>query len=224
MSKNQPVKKRSYAAMMRKYLISAFVVASFAVYALNENNSNPNTAGGVAPLQASTQASRQAPAATIYPTTAPEPALAPDATSTAQSAPANTALIGPVAPTKSAAQPTDAPQPTDTAAPPTDTPVPPAAVASGYKDGQFTGDVADAYYGAVQVKVAIQKGKIVNVQFLDYPHDRRRSADINSQAMPWLQQEAVQAQSAQVDIIGGATLTSQAFIESLQTALNSAKS
>lgn len=205
MSTNQPVKKRSYAYMMRKYLISAFVVASFAAYALNENNSNSNTAGGVAPLQASSRASGQAPAATIYPTAAPEPALAPEATSTAQSSQGSTAFVGPVAP-------------------PTDTPVPPTAVASGYKDGQFTGDVADAYYGPVQVKVAIQKGKIVDVQFLDYPHDRRRSADINSQAMPWLQQEAVQAQSAQVDIIGGATLTSQAFIESLQTALNNAKS
>ena len=222
MSKSQPVRKRSYAYMMRKYLISAFVVASFAGYALNENNSNPNTTGGVAPLQTSAQASRQVPAATIYPTTAPEPTLAPDATSSAQSAPANTALIGPVVPTKSSAQSANAPQPTDTAAPPADTPVPPAAVASGYKDGQYTGDVADAYYGTVQVKVTIKQGKIVDVQFLDYPHDRRRSADINSQAMPWLQQEAIQAQSAQVDLIGGATLTSEAFVESLQVALQKA--
>ena len=75
----------------------------------------------------------------------------------------------------------------------------------------------------MQVKVVIQNGKISAVQFVDYPHDRRRSVAINDQAMPWLQSEAMQAQSAQVDIISGATLTSQAFIESLQNALDRAK-
>ncbi len=199
--------------MMRKYLISAFVVASFAGYALSEHSNDPATAGGAGPLQAS----QSIPAVTVYPTSAPEATLAPAPTAVA---------MGPAAPTRSAAQPTDAPLPTDTATavPPTATAAPPTAVASGYKDGQFTGNVADAYYGTVQVKVTIQQGKIVNVQFLDYPHDRRRSAEINSQAMPWLQQEAIQAQSAQVDLIGGATLTSEAFVESLQTALQSAKS
>jgi uncharacterized protein with FMN-binding domain len=92
-----------------------------------------------------------------------------------------------------------------------------------YKDGQYTGDVADAYYGNVQVKAVIKGGKITDVQFLDYPQDRRTSVMINTQAMPYLKTEAIQAQSAQVDIVSGATQTSKAFIESLGTALSKAK-
>ena len=91
-----------------------------------------------------------------------------------------------------------------------------------YKDGTYTGPVTDAYYGMVQVQAVIQNGKISSVQFLDYPHDRRTSQEINSQAMPWLQQEAIHAQSSNVDIISGATLTSEAFARSLQAALQTA--
>lgn len=88
-----------------------------------------------------------------------------------------------------------------------------------YKDGEYTGDSVDAYYGNLQVKAVISDGKITDVQFLDYPHDRRTSVEINSQATPMLKQEAIQAQSANVDIVSGATATSQAFIQSLQSAL-----
>jgi len=105
---------------------------------------------------------------------------------------------------------------------PTATQPPTSTQATGYKNGTFTGPVADAYYGNVQVQVVIQNGKITDVKFLDYPHDRRTSAEINAQAMPWLTQEAVQAQSANINIISGATLTSQAFANSLQAALVSA--
>jgi uncharacterized protein with FMN-binding domain len=93
---------------------------------------------------------------------------------------------------------------------------------AAYKNGTYTGPEVNAYYGLVQVQVAIQNGKIANVQFLDYPHDRQTSQEINSQVMPWLEQEAIQAQSANVDIISGATLTSEAFATSLQSALQSA--
>ena len=93
---------------------------------------------------------------------------------------------------------------------------------AGFKNGTFTGPVANAYYGNVQVQVLIQNGKIANVTFLDYPHDRRTSQEINTQVMPWLTQEAIQAQSANVNLISGATLTSEAFANSLQSALNSA--
>ena len=94
--------------------------------------------------------------------------------------------------------------------------------ATGYKNGTYTGPVTNAYYGLVQVQVVIQNGKIADVKFLDYPHDRRTSQEINAQAMPWLTQEAIQAQSANINIISGATLTSEAFANSLQSALNSA--
>lgn len=92
-----------------------------------------------------------------------------------------------------------------------------------YKDGEYTGDIADAYYGNVQVKAVITGGKITDVVFLDYPHDRRTSISINTQAMPYLKSEAIQAQSAIVDTVTGATATSQAFKESLQSALTKAQ-
>lgn len=88
-----------------------------------------------------------------------------------------------------------------------------------YKDGAYTGDPADAYYGYIQVKAIIQNGKISDVAFLQYPSDNRTSVFINSQAMPMLKQEAIRAQSAQVDIISGASDSSMAFAQSLGSAL-----
>ena len=92
-----------------------------------------------------------------------------------------------------------------------------------YKDGQYTGTEADAYYGYIQVQATIQSGKITDVVFLQYPNDRSNSVAINRQAMPYLKQEAIAAQSSNVNIISGATDTSQAFIQSLASALDQAK-
>ena len=92
-----------------------------------------------------------------------------------------------------------------------------------YKDGTYTGSVADAYYGNVQVAATIAGGKITGVTFLQYPSDHSDSVMINQQAMPDLQQEAVQSQVASVPIISGATFTSEAFVQSLAAALNRAK-
>jgi uncharacterized protein with FMN-binding domain len=93
-----------------------------------------------------------------------------------------------------------------------------------YKDGQYTGSSFDAYYGNIQVKAIIKNGKITDVQFLQFPSDRNESVEINSRSMPQLTQEAIQAQSATVDIVSGATDSSQAFIQSLTSALSQAKS
>ncbi len=91
-----------------------------------------------------------------------------------------------------------------------------------YKDGTYTGQSIDVNYGLVEVQATVQNGKLSSVQFLQYPNDRRTSQQINSIAMPYLQQEAIQAQSANVDIISGATLTSEGFQMSLQSALTTA--
>lgn len=91
-----------------------------------------------------------------------------------------------------------------------------------YSDGTFTGTAEDAYYGNVQVAVVISNGKIQNVKILQYPNSHSASVYINQQALPYLQQETVQSQNANIQIISGATFTSQAFIQSLQTALNKA--
>ena len=91
-----------------------------------------------------------------------------------------------------------------------------------YKDGTYTGSSADAQWGIVQVKVVIQNGKITAVPFLQYPNERDRSVSINSYADPQLSSEAVQAQSANVDVVTGATDTSEAFMQSLSDALSQA--
>ena len=108
----------------------------------------------------------------------------------------------------------------------TPTPIssPKQTIAGGlYKDGQYLGSVADAYYGYVQVEAVINNGYITDVKFLQYPNDRSTSRYINSVAMPRLTQEAISSQSAKVQIVSGATDTSGAFRQSLASALNKAQ-
>lgn len=106
---------------------------------------------------------------------------------------------------------------------PTSVPTSTPAIQGQYRDGEFTGNAADAFYGLIQVKAIISGGKIIDVQFLQYPNDRSTSIEINTQAMPMLKQEAIIAQNSNVDIISGATDSSRAFIESLGNALVQAK-
>jgi uncharacterized protein with FMN-binding domain len=107
--------------------------------------------------------------------------------------------------------------------PPVPVPVPVIAKKNMYNDGTFTGVVADAYYGNIQVQAIIQNGKIIDVPFLQYPNDRSNSIRINNAAMPILKSEAISAQNANVDIVSGATASSQAFQQSLDSALAQAK-
>lgn len=108
---------------------------------------------------------------------------------------------------------------------PISTPVPPPAPKKTgiYNDGQYTGNSADAYYGYVQVKAVITNGRLSDVVFLDYPRDRGTSIRINNYAIPILRQEAIAAQSANVNGVSGASATSPAFVESLTSALNQAR-
>lgn len=92
-----------------------------------------------------------------------------------------------------------------------------------YKNGTYTGTVQDAFYGNIQVQIVISNGKISTVNFLQFPNDNPTSRYINSQADPMLAQEAVQAQNASVNIISGASASSQAFQQSLADALSQAK-
>jgi uncharacterized protein with FMN-binding domain len=92
-----------------------------------------------------------------------------------------------------------------------------------YVDGTYTGSLADAYYGYVQIQATISGGKLASVLFLQYPNDRSTSLYINNQAMPMLKSEAIQAQNAQVNTVSGASDTSEAFRQSLSSALSKAK-
>jgi uncharacterized protein with FMN-binding domain len=89
--------------------------------------------------------------------------------------------------------------------------------------GTFTGNAVNTRYGTVQVQITVQNGKITNVQALQAPSDNPYSAQVSSYAIPQLIAAALQAQSAQVDTISGATSTSHGFIQSLQSALAQVK-
>jgi uncharacterized protein with FMN-binding domain len=96
------------------------------------------------------------------------------------------------------------------------------AAGTGLRDGTYTGSSENAYYGRVQVQVTIAGHRIASINVLDYPKDRRTSRYINSEALPMLQQEVIAASSANVDTISGATLTSEAYLRSLDKALSQA--
>lgn len=92
-----------------------------------------------------------------------------------------------------------------------------------YTDGTYTGDVADAYWGNIQVEAVIVDGKLSEVRVLDYPADRLTSERINEDALPVLISEAIQTQNALVDIVSGATNSSLGFQQSLDSALAQAR-
>ncbi len=86
-------------------------------------------------------------------------------------------------------------------------------------DGVFVGGTYDAYYGKVQVQLTVQGGTVVDSKALKFPNHSGTSRSINRQALPYLLQEVVAKQSAKIDIISGATLTSRAYIYSLRDAV-----
>ncbi|MEV6210295.1 FMN-binding protein [Kitasatospora sp. NPDC051914] len=85
-----------------------------------------------------------------------------------------------------------------------------------------TGDAANTRYGPVQVKVTLDGSRITAVDVIQYPANDRRDQEINSYALPLLNQEAMAAQSADIDVISGATFTSDGYTKSLQSALDKA--
>jgi uncharacterized protein with FMN-binding domain len=83
-----------------------------------------------------------------------------------------------------------------------------------------TGDSVDTRWGPVQVKITVTNGKITSAQAVDYPENNPRDEQINSFAIPQLQQETIAAGNAKIDMVSGATYTSQGYIGSLQSALD----
>jgi len=98
----------------------------------------------------------------------------------------------------------------------------PSPSASAVLNGTFTGADFPNRFGDVQVRVVISNKHITDVQAVQLPTDRAESAYISQQAGPWLRTEALQAQSANIDIISGATYTSQSYVQSLESALTQA--
>lgn len=101
----------------------------------------------------------------------------------------------------------------------------PSAAAANYKDGSYTGDTiqTDRGYGPVQVKAVISGGKLTDVVFLQMPNSFGHTQEVTAMAQPLLKQEAIAANSSQIDIVSGATQDTQAFQQSLASALAQAK-
>jgi uncharacterized protein with FMN-binding domain len=85
-----------------------------------------------------------------------------------------------------------------------------------------TGAVASTQWGPVQVQLTISGKTITKVAVVQYPNGNSRDAEINSQALPILMQETTSAQSANIDMVSGATVTSTGYLQSLQSALDQA--
>ena len=94
---------------------------------------------------------------------------------------------------------------------------------SGLKDGTYTGQSTDTRWGPVQVRITVSNGRITAADAIDYPMNNGRDQEINQYAIPQLQSETLQAQSAQIDMVSGATYTSQGYTTSLQSAIDQAR-
>ncbi len=85
-----------------------------------------------------------------------------------------------------------------------------------------TGRMAQTRWGPVQVRLTLSAGKVVVAEAIVYPSGNRRDAEINGYAVPILNSEVVTAQSAQIDTVSGATVTSDGYLQSLQSAVDAA--
>jgi len=114
---------------------------------------------------------------------------------------------------------TDAPPRSTSTSPPVTGSAPPTT-AAGRRN--IDGPVVANRYGDVQVRVVLVGHQIVDLQALKLPSDRSRSVSISNEAGPLLRREALQAQSAQIHLVSGASYTSESYVESLQGALDHA--
>lgn len=101
-------------------------------------------------------------------------------------------------------------------------PTSPAAPAAGVADGTYTGSTVNTRFGPVQVQVTLSGGAITDVTALQLTNADGRSVQISNYAAPLLVSEVQASQSAQVSNVGGATYTTRAYLQSLQSALDQA--
>jgi uncharacterized protein with FMN-binding domain len=90
------------------------------------------------------------------------------------------------------------------------------------RSASYTGDVASTRWGPVQVQITVRSGAITDVAVLRQPDGNPHDVEINDQALPILISETLDAQSADIDMVSGATVTSDGYVESLQAALDRA--
>jgi uncharacterized protein with FMN-binding domain len=111
---------------------------------------------------------------------------------------------------------------TGAAAAPSTGATPSDAATTSSKSATYTGSVAQTRWGSVQVAITVANGKITNVTVPVYPNGNGRDAQINAYALPILTHETLSAQNARIDTVSGATVTSDGYLQSLQSALDAA--
>lgn len=164
------------------------------------------TSGGIGALGSKSTSTTPAPVASAptavpaNPTTQPQPAPTPT-TKKKKKKTSTKATTTPAAPTQTQA---------------------PTAPQRASVTGTFSGIAAPTFYGPVQVQITVSNGKITGATALTYPQNSGRDRQINSQAIPLLIQETLQAQSANIQGVGGASYTSQGWYDSLVSALKKA--
>ncbi|MDT0141720.1 FMN-binding protein [Microbacterium sp. PRC9] len=100
---------------------------------------------------------------------------------------------------------------------------PGAGSSTGLSDGTYTGSSANTRFGPVQVQITVSGGQITDVQVPEYPSGNPRDRQINQRALPVLVAETTAAQSSDIDMVSGATYTSQGYLQSLQSAIDQAR-
>ena len=164
---------------------------------------------------------------TSTPAATPTPATTKKATTTKTPAPTTTKKATttktPAPTTTKKATTTKTPAPTTTkkatTSTPKSTPAPVSTPKPAGVSGTFSGATANTAYGPVQVQITVVNGEITNATALTYPTSSFRDQQINQQAIPYLIQETLAAQSANIQGVGGASYTSQGWVNSLQSAL-----
>jgi uncharacterized protein with FMN-binding domain len=128
------------------------------------------------------------------------------------------------APTSGAAPSTTAPHSTS---PPTSPPTTGATTttqpSSSATTRKVAGSTINTFYGPVQVQITLTGSRLTEVTLLQAPSDLFRSQEIAAYAAPILHREALAAQNAQIDAVSGASYTSAGYMQSLQSALDSAR-
>ena len=163
------------------------------------------TVGGLGAVLSITPPQFGSSTATALSKSNPAPAPAPAQTQAA--APASTPA--PTATKKSTTKATTAPAPAATT----------AAPAAAKPSGTFVGATQQTRFGPVQVQITLSNGKITAAKALQFPNNDFRSQQISQQAIPYLVQETLAANSANIQGVGGASYTSQGWYDSLVSAL-----
>ena len=98
-----------------------------------------------------------------------------------------------------------------------------SSTGAGSTGSTYTGQSRSTPYGPVQVRITVSDGNITRSEVVQVPWSDGRDQMINSHAVPILNQEVVDAQSSSIDMVSGATYTSQGYIGSLQSAIDQAQ-